>query len=279
MSTSTTTKTLWLLAAAAAATSLSVVDARLDPKTTVTKQKRRANNNANNNRANNPNPNPNPNANLPNPNRQLSQRQLQQMADRRRESASQLPSAVRTSIRSLSELSDMLRDGPVDERGLFESHMYFPECIGLSVDQCEDLIEQEIAENPDLFPGGVVFDVRSKRQITDDTYNYVVLVTDDVGEHVVGRLNDGLVEYPFVWRKDGAEVEIGPWDCDMVTPLKTAECCAYIKASVPGVDDNGRELECYIQPKELPDDSKLVIVVDPETGKVVDSPHDLSGTQ
>lgn len=234
----TTTKTIWLLAAAAAATTLSV-DARLDPKTTVTKQKRLQ---ANNNAANNGNAN----FNLNNPNRQLSQRQLQQMVGQRREAASQLPSAVRTSIRSLSELGDMLRDGPVDERGLFESHMYFPECIGLSVDQCEDLIEQEIAENPDLFPGGVVFDVRSKRQITDDTYNYVVLVTDEVGEHVVGRLGDGVVEYPFVWRKDGAEVEIGPWDCDMVTPLKTAECCAYIKASVPGVDDNGRELEVRI---------------------------------
>ena len=235
MSTRTSTKTLWLLAAAAAATTLSV-DARLDPKTTVTKQKlRQANNNAN--RAN---------MNNPNPNRQLSPRQLQEMVGQRRESASQLPSAVRTSIRSLSELSDMLRDGPVDERGLFESHMYFPECIGLSVEQCEDLIEQEIAENPDLFPGGVVFDVRSKRQITDDTYNYVVLVTDEVGEHVTGRLGDGVVEYPFVWRKDGAEVEIGPWDCDMVTPLKMAECCAYIKASVPGVDDNGRHIEVRI---------------------------------
>lgn len=233
------TKTLWILAAAAAATTLSV-DARLDPKTTVTKQKLRQANNNNANRANMNNPN------LPNPNRQLSPRQLQEMVGRRRESASQLPSAVRTSIRSLSELSGMLRDGPVDERGLFESHMYFPECIGLSVDQCEDLIEQEIAENPDLFPGGVVFDVRSKRQITDDTYNYVVLVTDEVGEHVTGRLGDGVVEYPFVWRKDGAEVEIGPWDCDMATPLKTAECCAYIKASVPGVDDNDRELEVRI---------------------------------
>ena len=104
------------------------------------------------------------------------------------------------------------------------------------------MVEQEISENPDMFPAGVVFEVRNKRQITDDTYNYVVLVTNDE-DHVVGRLGDGVVEYPFVWRENGVEVEIGPWDCDVGTPLTSSECCTFIKSSVPGVDDNGRELE------------------------------------
>jgi len=260
-----TCSALCLLAAAAAVTTFFIptADARLlkDPKTTVTKGQ-------NNNH---------------NQKRQLSQRQLQEMMGRRKESASQLPPAVRTSIQSLAELGNMLRDNEgsaLDERGLFETHKYFPECIRLSVDQCEDLIEQEIGENPDLFPGGVVFDVRSKRQITDDTYNYVVLVTNDTGEHVTGRLGDGVVEYPFLWRKDGVEVQIGPWDCDVGTPLTTWECCAFVKASVSGVDENGRELECYIQPPETPENSKLVIVVDPTTGTIVEDaiPHALSSS-
>ena len=178
--------------------------------------------------------------------RQQQQRQLQEkMANQRKASALQLPPAVRTSIRSLSELGNMVHDNQgsaLDERGLFETHKYFPECIGLSVEECEALIEQEIVENPDVFPAGVVFDVRNKRQITDDTYNFVVLVTNDE-DHVIGRLGDGVVEYPFVWRKNGVEVEIGPWDCDVGTPLTSSECCTFIKASVPGVDDNGRELE------------------------------------
>ena len=177
---------------------------------------------------------------------QQQRRQLQKrMANQRKASASQLSPDVRASIRSLSELGDMVHDNQgsaLDERGLFETHKYFPECIGLSVEECEALIEQEIVENPDIFPSGVVFDVRQKRQITDDSYNMVVLVTNDE-DHVVGRLGDGVVEYPFVWRKNGVEVEIGPWDCDVGTPLTSSECCTFIKASVPGVDDNGRELE------------------------------------
>ena len=132
--------------------------------------------------------------------RRQQKRQIQEkIASQRKASASQLPHAVRTSIRSLSELGDMVKDNQgsaLDERGLFETHKYFPECIGLSVEECEALIEQEIVENPDIFPAGVVFDVRNKRQITDDTYNFVVLVTNDE-DHVVGRLGDGVVEYPF----------------------------------------------------------------------------------
>ena len=55
------------------------------------------------------------------------QRQLLQekMANQRKASASQLPPSVRTSIRSLSELTDMVHDNQgstLDERGLFETH-------------------------------------------------------------------------------------------------------------------------------------------------------------
>ena len=49
----------------------------------------------------------------------------EKMANQRKASASQLPPSVRTSIRSLSELTDMVHDNQgstLDERGLFETH-------------------------------------------------------------------------------------------------------------------------------------------------------------
>ena len=87
----------WLVAAGAAVAAVATAEARLalnkDPKTVTAKQQR-----------------------------QLLQ---EKMANQRKASASQLPPSVRTSIRSLSELTDMVHDNQgstLDERGLFETH-------------------------------------------------------------------------------------------------------------------------------------------------------------
>ena len=42
--------------------------------------------------------------------------------------------------------------------------------------------------------------------------------------------------------------DIGPWDCNIGTPLTVEQCCTMIKASVPDVDVNGNNIDCYVDP-------------------------------
>lgn len=141
----------------------------------------------------------------------------------------------------------------------------------MTVAECETFIGDDLYKHPELTNGNEInFDLRPKRQRTDETYNSVVLVTDnDDFQHVAGINRDGIVKYPFPWVMNGEEIELGPWDCDVGTPLTTTECCAFIQASVPGVDDNGRHLECYVQTPEASDPNTVIVVYDPVSNTIV----------
>jgi len=166
-------------------------------------------------------------------------------------------------------------DRVLTKRDLFETHIDFPECVGKTMEVCEAIIQAEAAKTPELFGGeAIVFDVRYKRQRTDDDYNLVVLRMDEDHDHVAGTNGDGLVDYPWTWRTlvDGVweDVEIGPWDCDLGTPLTAVQCCDFIKSSVPNPDDQGNYLDCFQEPKEVHDPSHVLVFIDPTTGTVVE---------
>ncbi len=87
--------------------------------------------------------------------------------------SSQLRGAIKAG--SLEKaLNNMLND----PRGLMDSTTSFPECVDQTPADCIALINDEIANDPEarvLFPNGVTFDVRKKREPTDDNYNMVVI--------------------------------------------------------------------------------------------------------
>ena len=86
--------------------------------------------------------------------------------------SSQLRGAIKAG--SLEKaLNSMLND-----RGLMDSTTSFPECVDQTPAACIAMINDEIANDPEarvLFPNGVSFDVRKKREPTDDNYNMVVI--------------------------------------------------------------------------------------------------------
>ena len=49
-------------------------------------------------------------------------------------------------------------------------------------------------------------------------------------------------------RAAGTCYSIGPWDCDIGTPLTVEQCCNLIKASVPEADERGNHIDCYVDP-------------------------------
>lgn len=87
--------------------------------------------------------------------------------------SSQLRGAIKAG--SLEKaLNNMLND----PRGLMDSTTSFPECVDQTPAACIAMINDEIANDPEarvLFPNGVSFDVRKKREPTDDNYNMVVI--------------------------------------------------------------------------------------------------------
>lgn len=187
--------------------------------------------------------------------------------------------AIRGAVgRAMSLLKSKTGSDPnhrLSKRDLFETHITFEECVCKTLAECEAIIEAEAANNADLFGGAkIIFDVRYKRQRTDDDYYKVVLRMDAEGDHVDGTNGDGIVEYPWDWKTlvDGVwtDVPIGPWDCDTGTPLTAAQCCTFIKASVPNADDQGNFLECYNEPKEAHDPNRVIVYIDPTTKTVVD---------
>ena len=128
----------------------------------------------------------------------------------------------------------------------------FEECIGLTVEECEALIQQDVASNPELFENQASLSpqVVKVREAGDADYYYVALRTNLAGTGVIGVDGDGLVYYPYDWCIPTATGtpycrEIGPWDCDVGTPLTVDQCCTMIKASVPNADVNGNELTCF----------------------------------
>ena len=73
--------------------------------------------------------------------------------------------------------------------------------------------------------------------------------TNEAETHVVGVLGDGMVFYPWQWcTKDNGCIDVGPWDCDVGTPLSVEECCNLIKVSAPAEDVNGNYIDCFVDP-------------------------------
>ena len=108
---------------------------------------------------------------------------------------------------------------------------------------------------------------------------------------VGGVLGDGMIFYPFPWclspdnprchtvanPPDDCCYSIGPWDCDLGTPLSVEECCNLIKAAEPHPDIHGNYLSCF---ESYPvgsihnpvDYSRIMIHVD-NNGNVVHPPR------
>ncbi|KAL7547604.1 hypothetical protein ACHAWF_010886 [Thalassiosira exigua] len=129
-------------------------------------------------------------------------------------------------------------------RRLFDATIRFPECNGKYLDDCLQILNEELAAlqmDCDIV-------VHEKRNRDQEGYNKVVIVTDLTATHVRGRFNDGVVHYPFLWddavegyaRTLGVD---GKWDCLALSP---EECCSIVLASAPHPDAKGNALQCHI---------------------------------
>jgi len=141
----------------------------------------------------------------------------------------------------------------------------FEECVGQPVKACQALITGHVTTHPEAFvregdgefslaaaaAGNLTIEVVRVRTPDDPDYHLVGLRTNLNETGVAGVLGDGLVFYPWTWcrsaqnRTDGACDVVGPWDCDIGSPLPVKECCDLIRAAVPYADDRGNGLECY----------------------------------
>lgn len=135
-----------------------------------------------------------------------------------------------------------------ESRNLMHYTVVFEECLHKHVDVCKDLIQQKVTEFPSLFDNRDHLDyyVQEVRTAEQEEYYLVGLRTDVTETHVTGITGDGMVWYPFVWNDSvHGPMEIGPWDCDVGTPLTVEACCNMIKTTVPNADVNGNHLDCY----------------------------------
>jgi hypothetical protein len=112
------------------------------------------------------------------------------------------------------------------------------------LDDCLEILNQELIQLQ--LDAEIV--IHAKRNIYQDGYNKVVIITDMTGETVMGRNNDHKAWYPFYW--DDAVIGYpymigvdGKFDCTGKTP---EECCQNIKASTPNPDRKGHYIDCHI---------------------------------
>jgi len=166
-----------------------------------------------------------------------------------------------------------------DSRELFTYVVVFDECVGLHVDECKQIIQDEVSLNPDIFENRASLncEVEKVREGQDSNYYLVGLRTNVDETGVVGILGDGMVFYPWDWCTAEDCFNVGPWDCDVGTPLTVDQCCTFINASVPDVDVNGNYLDCYADPpvgsvSNPVDYGRVTIHVD-GTGRVVHAPR------
>ena len=99
-----------------------------------------------------------------------------------------------------------------------------------------DLIRDDVEANPDIFEGRSFddFEIHEGHVRTADQSNYykVGLRTNTAETGVGGVLGDGMIWYPFEWCLTEEDCyTIGPWDCDVGTPLSVEECCNMIQAA------------------------------------------------
>lgn len=128
-------------------------------------------------------------------------------------------------------------------RNMYETFISFPECVEKKFEDCLDIINADL-QNLGLSTVEIV--VHEKRNINQEGYNKVVIVTNDNADKVSGRAGDGIVTYPFTWDDAVLGTRVlgvdGKWNCLDVSPQ---DCCDTIKASAKNVDTRGNFIECH----------------------------------
>ncbi len=114
------------------------------------------------------------------------------------------------------------------------------------------------------------------REQTDLSYYKVVLRTNTAGTEIYGIYDDGVVYYPWPWRVNGVDMEIGPWDCDEGGAMTPEDCCRKIQLDVSYPDDNGNYIACFVEepvggPHNPERDDRAIVVTDGK-GTVVRAP-------
>lgn len=178
-----------------------------------------------------------------------------------------------------------------DERDLYHPSsngrqvIIFEECQHKPGPACKGMITKAVRSNRDLFGGRgrLNFLTIPVRSANESEYWKIFLRTDVSETYVEGVLGDGMVFYPHEWCSDGSDgygggcANIGPWDCDLGSPLLVQDCCDLIQADYPGVDVNGNTLECFPDfpigsPSNPIDEDRVIIHIDAE-GNVAHPPR------
>lgn len=140
------------------------------------------------------------------------------------------------------------------KRGLMhtdEHTVVFDECVGRHITVCETMIQDAVDANPEMFEGFTALDyeVLDVRTTGDAGYFNVGLRTNQEETHVTGILGDSMVFYPWNWCASANDCyAIGPWDCQVGSPLTVEQCCNIIKSDVTDPDVNGNEINCVADP-------------------------------
>jgi len=131
-------------------------------------------------------------------------------------------------------------------RLIYSTAITFPECIEKFLNHCVALINRDLRK---LGMDTIDMIIHEKRSLTPDQegYNKVVIITNELGDRVTGRLGDGIVSYPYIWN----DVETGPrqlgvdgkWNCLGLTP---DQCCSQITESCPNIDRRNNTIACHI---------------------------------
>lgn len=155
---------------------------------------------------------------------------------------------------------------------------HFDGCVGKTIEECQIIIDEVVQSMPDKFNNQttLIMSIRKIREQTDLSYYKVVLRTNTAGTKVYGIYDDGVVYYPWPWKVNGEETDIGPWDCDEGDALSPEDCCAKIQADVPFPDDSGNYMACFVEepvggPNNPEKDNRAIVVTD-GNGIVVRAP-------
>jgi len=126
-------------------------------------------------------------------------------------------------------------------RQILETVVTFPECLNMFLTDCLAIINSQISS---IGLATVEIVVHEKRNLNQEGYNKVVIVTNEMADKVVGRAKDRIVSYPFMWDDKfvGSRL-LSPWNCVNITP---EDCCLMIKQSVPNKDTKDNYIECHI---------------------------------
>ena len=166
-----------------------------------------------------------------------------------------------------------------ESRELMHFTVVFDECLGQTLEACKSLIQAAVDKDPAIFEGRTFlnYDVNKIREGGDSGYYLVGLRTNEDETGVTGILGDGMVWYPWDWCDTNGCQTIGPWDCDVGTPLTVEQCCNMIKATVPNPDLQGNMLDCYpdypVGSASNPVDYGRVTIHVNGEGKVVHAPR------